>query len=225
MSCEDVQQRIAVIVPQNCIWLWHHKIISVLQENFKVDVYASAKAPRYPLIIRLWIRFENYLFDEIGLAKFSTMSATSWSEVDGSVYSHIFNLSEASITSLSTCVIEPRYGGHTNSLSLIATLLARENPYIAFHLAGEQKPVTASYLAIEDRIVLSRGLKLSFARLVILAKRTAVHLTKSTSAAMLPVPCNALSTYAKRHVALFVMRWSRLSEQIFRFDKWSPCRG
>ena len=22
-----------------------------------------------------------------------------------------------------------------------------------------------------------------------------------------------------------VLRWSRLSEQIFRFDKWSPCRG
>jgi hypothetical protein len=38
--------------------------------------------------------------------------------------------------------------------------------------------------------------------------------------------CPALAKYLRRALCLrSAVRWSRLSEQIFRVDKWSPCRG
>ena len=207
MSCEGARQRVAVIVPQNRIWVWHYRIVSILQGAFKVDVYTSTDAPRYPLSLRLWIRLENYLFTKYDLVKFATMSATAWSQADSTVYAFILNLSEAPILSSNISVLEPRFEGLADSLSLFAILLARKNPYISFHAAGQDEPIAASYLAIQDRIVLSRGLQFSFARLLMLADRTVHHLMRGTRAALLPAPANVAPVYSKINVWLFFVRF------------------
>ena len=96
-------------------------------------------------------------------------------------------------------------------------LLARQNPYISFHVTGQdEEPITASYLAIQDRIVLSRGLKLSFARLSELAERTVRHLTQNTRAAILPRPKNMLSIYSQMGFWLFCFRFF-IDKLFFRF--------
>ena len=142
------------------------------------------------------------------LVKSKTLSAPPWVEADSYLYALILNLAEAPIGHCGNCVIEPRFGGRADSLGLIAMLLARQNPYISFHVTGQyEEPITASYLAIQDRIVLSRGLKLSFARLCELAERTVRHLVQNTRAAILPEPKNMHSIYSKMGFWLFCFRF------------------
>ena len=228
MSNERSPQHIAVILPQNRIWFWHHEIISWLQQIYNVDVYTSTTAPRYPLILRLWIHFENYFFRGDKLVRSAAISTAPSSDVDIAAHSLILNLSEASIgSSNNICVIEPRYEGRPDSLYLLATLLVRKNPYISFHVMGNSEPIVASYLAIEDRIVLSRGLSLSFARLLMLAHRTACHLKHGTRQAILPVPANVAKKYAAARMWIFMARFvldksfARLLRQFQYREHWS----
>ena len=37
--------------------------------------------------------------------------------------------------------------------------------------------------------------------------------------------CRVHTLILRAHISIEHQRWSRLSEQIFRFDKWSVCRG
>ena len=54
--CSDGRRHVAVVVPQNRAWTWHRRLISRLQADFDVDVYASPHAPSYPSSLRLWMR-------------------------------------------------------------------------------------------------------------------------------------------------------------------------
>jgi hypothetical protein len=199
---DKARSRVAIIVPWNRTWRWHHEIISIIRQDFVVDVYASARAPRYPLILRLWISLENFILGEFDVLKCSTISAPSWSQAEGAQYALVVNCSEVSLASSDVRIIEPRFEGDADSLNLLAILFARKNPYISIHVAGHNQPLVASYLAIEDRIVLSRGLKVSFARLVMLIDRALGHLTRDTRAAILPIPANALP--ANRYVRMWL---------------------
>src|SRR5262245_12996679 len=108
MTCEETRQHIAIIVPKNRTWLWHDKIISRLRRDFRVSVYTSAKAPRYPLSLRFWIRLERFVLGDNLLGKSKTLSAPPWVEGDGRLYTIILNLAEAPIGYCGNCVIEPR---------------------------------------------------------------------------------------------------------------------
>ena len=102
----------------------------------------------------------------------------------------VLDFSEVSLISSDIPIIAPRFEGHADSYNLFAVLFAGKNPYISINVAGQHRPVVASYLAIEDHIVLSRGLEASFARLVMLIDRTLRHLKQGTCAAILPTQAN-----------------------------------
>ena len=206
MSDENAMRRVAVIVPQRRNWLWHQRIVSSLQLAYRVDVYTCTKAQRYPLTLKLLLHLESFLFGDIDLVKSAAMSGMSWSRADNYTYAFILNLSEAPIVSSSIYVIEPRYDGCSDSLNLFAALLARKNPYLSFHIVGQDEAITASYPAIGGRVVLSRGLQFSFARLLMLANRTAHHVMQGTRAAMLPAPANAPLPDSNVHVWRFLVR-------------------
>ena len=207
MPCTETRQRVAVIVPQRRSWVWHQRIISALQQSYEVDVYVSARAPNYPLSLRLWIRLETQLIGELDLVKIWTISTKSWSHFGNATYPLILNLSEAPINDADTLILEPRFEGSTDSLRLFAALLSRTNPYLSFHLAGQQEPIVASYLAIQDRTVLIRGLRSSFARLVALAERAARHLTQGSRAAILPEPADTAPALSLARMSSFVVRF------------------
>ena len=58
----EASSRVAVVIPQHRTWRWHEKIIRALERRFAVDVYVSRSAPKYPLILRLWMGVEGWLF-------------------------------------------------------------------------------------------------------------------------------------------------------------------
>jgi hypothetical protein len=187
------QPLIAVVVPQNRLWLWHQRIISVLQRSFDVDVY-SHPAPHYPLSLQLWIRLEGLLLGEVELVKLVTSSSRCWSGIESAPYSFILNLSETPIIYGSTPVLEPRFEDQTDSLRLFAVLIARKNPYLSFHVAKEAQPIVASYVALGDRAVLIKGLQISFARLVRLAECAVHHLIRGSRPAPPPRPVQVGAT-------------------------------
>jgi hypothetical protein len=106
----------------------------------------------------------------------------------------ILNLSEMPIIYGSTPVLELRFEGQTDSLRLLADLIAGKNPYLSIHLAKETEPIVASYVALGDRAVLIKGLQISFARLVRLAERAVHHLFHGSRPAIPPRPVEARAT-------------------------------
>jgi hypothetical protein len=211
MPGANSRKHIVVLVPKNRLWAWHGTLISVLQNSFEVDVYSSGKALPYPRSFALWIRLEKCLLGKFDLVNFAHAPATAWGKRVGVVYSLILNLSEEPVSSSDIPVIEARYQGNVDSLYLFAALLARQNPYLSFHLQGSEEPIVASYLAVPDKIVLARGLQNSFARLTALAERATKHIIEGTRAAIIPRPRNSSPVFSLATIVLFCLR--------FGFDK------
>ena len=130
--------RVAVIVPLNRTWFWHHKTISILQKHFEVDVYTDTKGRRYPLILRFWLWLERLIFGAFDLAKCLTISAPLWAQPKEGQYALVSDFSEASLISSDIQIIEPRFEGHADTYNLIAILFAGKNPYISIHVAGQE---------------------------------------------------------------------------------------
>jgi GT2 family glycosyltransferase len=204
----EPRKHIAVVLPKNRVWVWHEKIISVLQRSFEVDVYSSGDAPPYPRSIEFWLRLERCILGEFDLVKLARVPAAPWREcVDVAVYSLILNLSEQPIFGSDIPILEPRYQGNSDSVNLFAALFVRQNPYLSFHLKEHEEPIVASYLANPDRIVLARVLQNSFARLIALAERATKHLIHGTSAAILPRPPNSSPVFSSAIMARFCLRF------------------
>jgi hypothetical protein len=186
-----MRPRLAVIVPQYRAWAWHHRLISALQKTFDVDVFTTATAPRYPLIIRLWMRIEAKLIGGIKLTKLIDFSASTWLDFPNRDYAVVVNFSETPIQNSSVPALEPQFDGSTDSTRLFRTLLNRKNPYLSVHMVGEKEPRVASYLAIRDRRVLSRALQFSFARLQELAERAVESVLQDLHIPIATMPSNA----------------------------------
>src|SRR5215471_12782519 len=203
----DWRRHVAVVVPQNRAWVWHRRLISILQAGFDVDVYTSPHAPSYPPSLRLWMRVEAHFLGELDLVKMISISGKPWPDVANSAYSLIINLSEAPILAGSTPILEPRFDGSADTVSLFASLLNRKSPYLSICLAGKVEPRIASYLAIENRSVLIQGLQQCFARLLALTERAIYHLSKGTQPAVPSRPVSADQTFSKVLVTRFAFRF------------------
>jgi hypothetical protein len=160
------RQRVAVIIPQHRTWSWHQRAISALRQDYDVEVFATARAPPYPSSLKLLLSMERRIFGAYELVERASISAAPWPGPEGdnkdAEFALVINLSEAPITYQRAPVIELKFDGTTDSSRLFATLLARKNPYLSFGLTNSAPPIVASYLCIEDKTVLARGLQLSF---------------------------------------------------------------
>jgi hypothetical protein len=153
------------------------------------------------------MRVEAHFLGELDLVKMISIPGKTWPDIANSAYSLIINLSEAPILAASTPILEPHFDGSTDSVSLFASLLNRKNPYLSICLAGKVEPRIASYLAIERRSVLIRGLQLCFARLLALTERVIYHLSKGTRPAIPTRPVRADQTFSKVLVTRFAFRF------------------
>jgi hypothetical protein len=218
----DGRRHVAVVVPQNRAWMWHRKLISILQAGFDVDVYTSPHAPSYPPDLRLWMRVEAHFLGELELVKMISIWGKPWPGIANSAYSLIINLSEAPIETASAPVLEPRFHGSADSLSLFATLLNRKNPYLSICVTGKVEPKVASYLAIDNRVDLIRGLQFCFARLLALAERAIYHLLKGTQPAVPSRPASADQNFSAVLVPRFALRFfsTKALNRIISRLKW-----
>ena len=221
-----MRRRLAVIIAKHRTWVWHARLIAKLQKTFDVDVFTNASAEPYPLALKLWIKFEAKLVGELELVKMLTISAAPWPDVVNTNYAAILNLSEGPIQSPAAHTLEPRFDGYTDSTRLFRTLLNRNNPYLSMHLAGQKAPRVASYLAIQDKRVLTRGLQSALARLAVLAERAVYYLMQDLNVPIAPMPASAsepMSMPILTFVLLFLID-KLLARTIRRFqitEHWS----
>jgi hypothetical protein len=183
------RQRVAVIIPQHRTWSWHQRAISALRQDYNVEVFTTAHASPYPSSLKLLSSAERRIFGAYELVESASISAAPWPGPEGenkdAEFALVINLSEAPITYQRAPVIELKFDGTADSSRLFATLLARKNPYLSFQVTNSAPPIVASYLCIEDKTVLARGLQLAFSRLVTLTARAVHHLLAGTRA---PIP-------------------------------------
>jgi len=223
----SARQRFAIVVPQHRAWSWHQTLITTLRSSSDVDVYTSADAPVYPLLLRLWMRLEGQLLGELDLVKIAPISIRPCRDVVNGNYSLILNLSEAKIPNVSAPVLEPRFDGFADSLRLFTALLNRKSPYISIHFAGREEPSVGSYLAIQDKTVLIRGLQVSFARLLVLIYRAVQHAAQGSCAAVPPRPGKFSQELRTTTISRFIARFfleKLLIRHIRRFqleEHWS----
>jgi len=186
-----MRRRLAVVVPKYRAFAWLYGLISTLQKDFDVDVFTAARGPRYPRAIQWWLQVECYFVRGLHIVNLIDFPAPVWPDVLEHDYAVIVNLSEAPLQNASAPVLEPRYDGSIDSDRLFRTLLNRKNPYLSMHLANKKEPRVASYLAIQDRRVLSRGLQFSFARLQELVERAVTSVLQGVDLPIPPMPANA----------------------------------
>ncbi|MDQ1408801.1 MAG: hypothetical protein QOJ41_536, partial [Acidobacteriaceae bacterium] len=168
------------------------------------------------------MRVEAHILGELDLVKMKSISGKPWSDIANSAYSLIINLSEAPLVAASTPILEPRFDGSADSVGLFAALLNRKSPYLSIHLAGKVEPRIASYLAIENRSELIRGLQVCFARLLALTERAIHHLSKGTQPAVPSRPVSADQTFSNVLVPRFAFRFF-LAKALYRITeglKW-----
>ena len=220
-----MRRNIAVVIPKHRTWGWQQSLILTLQKNFDVDVYSCTNAPRYPLSLRLWVRLEATLLDCPASVKTVEIAARPWADFVNIGYAVILNLSEAPIENSAVPILEPQFDGQIDSTRLLQTLLNRKNPYIAVHLAGEREPRVASYLAIQDKKTLIRGLQTSFARLKVLVERAVEYLMQDVHPAIAPRPESDLqiTTPIFSFVLLFFVDkfFGRLIRKFQILEHWS----
>jgi hypothetical protein len=208
MPPSETRQRIGVILPQHRMWLWHQKAILALRRVFDVDIFTTTSASQYPLYFRLWVRLETKLFGQPELVKLTSMQTTPWANVAETDYAFLLNLSEAPIAcDRKGSVIDVMYNGSRDSSALFTTLTAHKNPYLSFCLEGQEEPIVASYLSVQDWTVLVRGLQISFTRLVVLAERAAHHLIAGSRPPIPPQDSTASHTFSAGYFLFFVIRF------------------
>lgn len=221
-------KRIAVLVPTHRIFVWHQRVLSALRRSFEVDVYTNANVPSLPLFIGFWLGLEKWILGHFDLVGFSQVKcATSWEDSGDRDYAMIINLSERPTLDSEIPTLEARYQNELDSLNLYAVLMARKTPYLSFHLAGNDRPIVASYLAIPDKIVLSRGLQNSFSRLIALTQRAANHVTQGSEAAIVPHRTKDPVEYSLATTMSFSVRFIldklflRFLRKLKRYEHWS----
>jgi hypothetical protein len=200
---EDRAQ-LAVILPRHRLWEWHRQLILQLAENYDVAVFLDDRAPPYPRAERLWLKLEQAVFPGGALAR-PIAPEGDWrpvSEFEDVAGRIVINLSEHSHSCAGA--LELRYDGVLDSCALIEGLLAQGSPNLAVGCTGKDGSLFASRLAIEDKLLIGRGLQASFARCVSLVDRalgaTAGQLAGEGSVAAAPASAT-LAEFVPRMIA------------------------
>src|SRR5207302_8412477 len=172
----------------------------------------SSSAQHYPSYLRLWLQFERSVVVEIDSIGLTTIAPRPWPPQQNIDYAFVVNLSESPVDCANVCILEPRFDGCVDSINLFAVLLAGRNPYLSIHLARDQDPIVASYLAIQDRIVLSRGLQFAVSRLLSLVERAVCHTINGSRQAILPQKIDTHRELSTWSALRFVVRffWHKL---------------
>jgi hypothetical protein len=167
----DQGSRIALVLPRHRLREWHRELLGYLGKVREVSVFLDDRAPPYPLAFRLWLRLEQLVLSDCGVAR-PIVPEKEWRPVSAlgdTPGQAVINLSECPGPHLNA--LEIRYDGALDSRALLDRLLSLTSPYLTVQRAGGETPLAASRLAIEDKFSLLRGLRTAFARCISLVLR------------------------------------------------------
>jgi hypothetical protein len=174
--------RLAVVLPAHRLWGWHQQLIAHLRKDHEVAIYLDHRAPAYRWPLRIWLKIEQALLARGQSLWWSQAAAEhDWpaaSELVVSDDTMVLNLSEQPLDRPDA--LELRYDGVPDSAALIDRLLARQTPHLSMHRGNASISLTQSRPAIEDKLLLMRGLRFAFARCISLIDR-ALHQTSENS--------------------------------------------
>lgn len=199
--------RLLIVLPKRRLWLWHLALAARLRAGgAEVSVALDGGASPYSPLLRTYLRLERRWFAEARLAR-PAKPDPSWAPFDGrgpEPGGLLVNLSERPLDLTGT--LELRFDGALGSDALIATLLERGQPTLTVGRTDEEIVLAASRPAVEDKLVLLRGLEQCFSRAVSLVGRAVRHagavppLNVAATSPALPRPTRpwAVPTFAGR---------------------------
>ena len=163
------KMRIALILPQRRLGLWHERLAQTLSSQHSVSLFVDDVTPAYPLPLQAWLWVERSIYGgwDAPSAVFTKSLRQRAGEVAGSEFDIVIDLSERPRPGS----ISAFYGGSTDSLALVERLLSRKTPYLSVSQTGTGQVLAQSLPAMDDKLRLSRGLQLCFARCIALIER------------------------------------------------------
>jgi hypothetical protein len=162
--------RIALVLPKHRLWLWHQRLMAHLAQSHELALFVDDHAPPYPYLLRVWLKAELAIYNEQIFSRSGPLrNCRSVSELNEQSFDVIINLAEHPHPSRKSFVIE--FDGVTDTAALINLLLDRRTPRLTVSPETTRNPVAQSRPAIDDKLRLTRGLQLSFARCISLLDR------------------------------------------------------
>src|SRR5262245_38435501 len=122
---------VALVLPKRRLAAWHQRLAATLRQRHAVAIFIDDSAPAYPLPLRTWLRVERFVSGERGAtaADFDPARLEPAHKLDENGFDAIVDLSEREESRRNAFAI--RYEGSTDSMTLIARLLAGQTPHLS----------------------------------------------------------------------------------------------
>lgn len=204
--------KIAVLVAPKRFWRWQRALVEHLQHLKHEVIVAPRGAARVPLAVQALLKLEHWIFK--GPRVVVTEDAHAPTDVDAGAFDVVIDLSGAGekIPGALTLL----YDGQCAEEALWGRLLRQQSPLISIarHDAdGGMETLAASYAAIEDKVVLSRGIRYASARAALLIERAIEIVQGQRRVAPLPEHAHAHAVYFS-HAALVRFVWLRCAAAV-----------
>src|SRR5262249_11201676 len=153
--------RVALVLPKHRLATWHERLAATLRRRHTVAIFIDDGSRAYPLPLRAWLRVERFVSGERSAtaADFDPARFEPAHKLDEDGFDAIVDLSERSESRRNAIAI--RYDGSTDSMTLIARLLAGQIPSLSVCRDGAQQTLAASRPEIENKWHVTRGLQRS----------------------------------------------------------------
>jgi hypothetical protein len=163
--------RIAIILPQRRLGVWHKQLAQSLARKHDVAIFVDDCAPAYSMLLRAWLHTERLLYHEDQVAPWGSGAGKfrCSRELDDSQHDVVIDIAENETPRRNSITV--RYNGCADSVALVERLTVRKTPHLTVCNEGLQTVLAESRPAIDDKTRLSRGLQLSFSRCISLLER------------------------------------------------------
>lgn len=163
--------RIALVLPRHRLAAWHQRLAATLRQRHAVAFFTDDSMRAYPLPLRTWLRVERFVSGERGAiaTDFNPTQFEPAHKLDEHGFDAVVDLSEREESRRNAIAI--RYDGSTDSMTLIARLLAGQTPHLSVCRDDADRTLATSRPEIENKWHVTRGLQRSFGRCVALIER------------------------------------------------------
>lgn len=171
--------KIAILAARDGAWLWQHALADALAVRHEVRRFAVAGGA-LPVLMRALLALEARICSRSKTATLQTWEGSA-EGFDPGAFDLVIDFTGATPGALTLT-----YDGEAEERFLWGRLLDKQLPMISVCRSG--KTLAASLAAIEDQIVLSRGLGFAFARARVLIERAVEIVEGGRHVALLPEP-------------------------------------
>jgi len=214
--------RIALILPQHRLGLWHEQLAQRLGAKHSIFPFIDDTVPRYPRTLLAWLSVERLIYRQQHLpsAAFMKSLQNRTDEINDGAFDVVVDLSERAQPRPGSLSVH--YDGSTDSLALIDRLLGRQTPHLTVSQSDDSRVLVQSLPEIDDKLRLTRGLQICFARGTALieqslSRQQPVERIAEDLAARQP-PSSNLTSYIGRFVG--AKATAKLLNRFFPPDRW-----